>query len=328
MAKSKNGSKKYKKVTPKRKVERLSGIWPVMITPYNEQLEIDIEAYRTMIEWHIDKGCHGLYALCLSSEMYDLTRAEQILLVEEAIRTNDGRVPLAVTGNLGENLREQISFAKTMQDFGADVVMLTVPPQYTSDEELRNYFMKFVNKTDCNLGLYECPYPRQVHLSLTLIKELMETGRFYAYKETSCNIDKIHAILDITKNSNLSFLQANIPFFLEAQLAGADGSMNVVANWLPDLVIDIYNKIKSGNIRDASLQHMQLCAMEMAQRSVHPAGVKYLMSKRGLPIKPFTRLAHQLSGEERKALDYATDLWFNPDGSYRSMVNARSMIAS
>ncbi|NND33789.1 MAG: dihydrodipicolinate synthase family protein [Saprospiraceae bacterium] len=308
--------------------ERLHGIWPVMVTPYNEELEIDLPAYRAMIEWYIEKGCHGLYALCLSSEMYNLTRTEQMLLVKEALKINAGRVPIAVTGNLGASLQEELSFASSMHELGADVVMLTVPPQLSSNVELRNYFMEFVNKTDCNLGLYECPYPRQFHLSLELITQLVETGRFYAFKETSCNIDKINAIIQILKDSPLSLMQANIPFFLDAQIAGADGSMNVVANWLPDLVIDIYEKIKTGNIEEASLLHLQLCAMEMAQRSVHPTGVKYLMSKRGLPIKPHTRLPQKLSSEERKALDLATKLWFNPDGTFRTLVTESTILAS
>jgi len=55
----------------------------------------------------------------------------------------------------------------------------------------------------------------------------------------------------------------------------------------------------------------------MAQRPVHPMGVKYLISKRGVPIKPLTRYPRSLSLEEQYSLDQAAKLWFGDDGSLK-----------
>jgi 4-hydroxy-tetrahydrodipicolinate synthase len=46
---------------------KCSGAWPTMITPLDENGQIDWGAYRTMIEWYIARGVGGLYANCLSS---------------------------------------------------------------------------------------------------------------------------------------------------------------------------------------------------------------------------------------------------------------------
>ncbi len=286
----------------------------MLVTPFDEQLKIDVNAYRKIVEWQIEMGCHGIYALCLSSEMYDLNEEERILLVKETVDQVRGRIPVAATGNLDASLDNQIAFAKRVGDLGADVVMLTVPHNLDTDDELLSYFMAFVERTDLPLGLYECPFPRSFHLSIPVIKELAETGRFHAFKETSCLIDKIAAVSETVKGTNLALMQANIPFLLEAMAQGASGSMNVVANWLPDLVVETYeHRTEPNGIR----LHEVLCAMEMAQRSVHPAGVKYLMSKRGLPIQTYTRHSRKLTSEERRGLDAAAAYWFNPDFSVR-----------
>jgi dihydrodipicolinate synthase/N-acetylneuraminate lyase len=151
---------------------------------------------------------------------------------------------------------------------------------------------------------------------LDLIKKLAETGRFFAFKETSCDLDKILAILESTRHTPLAFLQANIPYLLDSIRAGAPGSMNVVANWLPDLTIEV---AKRGAENDPTVDELNavLCAMELAQRSFHPAGVKYLMSKRGIPIQPFTRYSRKLTKEEAHSIDTVSKMWFEEDGSLR-----------
>ncbi len=299
------------------------GIWPVLVTPYNRFLKIDVSAYRYIINWQIEMGCHGIYALCLSSEMYLLSQQERLLLVREAVEVADGRVPIAVTGNLDEDFPSQIEFAHRAHDLGADVVMLIIPSFCKTAEEQRSYFLDFAEQTPFALGLYECPYPEHRTLSISLIEELSLTGRFVAFKETSCSIEKIADICRVIEGSELSLLQANIPYLVEALQKGAQGSMNVVANWLPDLVTDIYQHFRSS---DAKEKHQLLCSMELAQRTVHPAGVKYLMAKRGLPILPHTRYKKQLSAEERQGLDCASKYWFSEDFTIRSEIINKAVL--
>lgn len=292
------------------------GIWPVLITPYNQRLQIDVEAYREILNWHLSFGPGGLYANCLSSEMFELDEGERLLLIEEAAKVAVGKVPVAATGNFGVTLDNQVEFCKKAADAGADIVMLTLPTDLIDDQDLEVYFFRMAERTDMPLGLYECPYPRKQYLGLDLIEKLAHSGRYFAYKETSCDLDKMVEIIRITRNTPLAFLQANVPFLVDAMRAGAAGSMNVVANWLPDLTIEVTRRTLAGD-PSADELHPLLCAMELAQRSVHPTGVKYLMSKRGLPITPLTRYRQQMSKEEAKALDLVSELWFRPDGSLK-----------
>jgi hypothetical protein len=85
---------------------------------------------------------------------------------------------------------------------------------------------------------------------------------------------------------------------------------------LPDLTIEV---AKRGAENDPTVDELNavLCAMELAQRSFHPAGVKYLMSKRGIPIQPFTRYSRKLTKEEAHSIDTVSKMWFEEDGSLR-----------
>ena len=286
-----------------------------MVTPYDENLKVDLVAYRAMIEWYMRQDVGGLYANCLSSEMYLLDGAERLLLVTEAVEAAKGRVPVAATGNLGETVEEQIAFCRRVADAGVDVVMLVVPPFCNTDAELQRYLLTIAEKVDARLGLYECPVPRPYHLGVDLVQTLAQTGRFFAYKETSCDLTKIRALLKVTQDTSLSLLQANTPYLLEFVKSEGTGAMSIAAIWLPDLVAAIIDKGQAGD-PDTERLHGALCAMEMVQRVVHPQGTKYLLGKRGLPVVARSRHRKSpLTPEVTHALDCAASQWFQTDGS-------------
>jgi len=295
----------------------LSGAWPTLVTPFDQNMQIDTSAYRTIITWYLEHGVGGLYANCLSSEMYHLSNPERLLLVREAVRTAGGRVPVAATGNLGGSMAEHIDLCKRVADEGADVVMLLVPDFLDNEKDLERYYLTVAEQVDVPLGLYECPVPRPFHLSVQLAARLARTGRFVAYKETSCDLGKIQAHLSALRGSPLAFLQANTPYLLEGLRSGAPGTMSIAAIWLPDLVAEVIEKARAGD-PTADALHARLCAMELAQRTVHPLGTKALLGKRGLPISPLGRAHASLTPEVLYALDIAASAWFNDQDELRN----------
>ena len=285
------------------------GAWPAVVTPFDENLKIDVAAYRSLIDWYIRLGAGGLYANCLTSEMYQLTPDERILLTVEAVKTSAGRIPVAATGNAGAvhagdpSPEATLTECRAIAAAGADVVMLVIPPWCMTDDDVEAYFMAVASAIPARLGIYECPVPRPYHLGTELVYRLARTGRFYAFKETSCQWAKILALIEAVKGTPLALLQANSPYLLDAVRAGTPGTMSIAATWLPDLVAQV---IKAGQAGDPTADALQteLVTLELAQRSVHPRGTKYLLGKRGVPITPRTRAGVDLSEEEKKALDY------------------------
>ena len=292
---------------------QLHGAWPTMVTPFDEHNQIDSGAYRAMIQWYLAHRVGGLYANCLSSEMFHLSNAERLQLVREAVRAADGRVPVAATGNLGNTIVEHLDLCRRMAGEGVDVVMLVVPEFLNDEQELGDYFLSMAEGVDVPLGLYECPVPRPYHMSPTLSARLARSGRFIAYKETSCDIDIIRAHLEATRGTPLAILQANTPYMLDAVRAGTPGSMTIAAIWLPELVAAVIEKAQAGD-PDAERLHAQLCAMKLAQRAVHPGGSKYLLAKRGLPVSHRGRAYPELRPETLRALDFAARAWFDANG--------------
>lgn len=296
---------------------RYAGSWPVMVTPFDAGLALDWGAYRAMTAWYLEHSVGGLYANCLSSEMYHLDDDERVALVREAVRAVAGRVPVAATGNLGEDVAAHLRLCRRVADVGADVVMLVVPPFLHDDAALERYYLELAEQVDAPLGLYECPVPRPYHLGVALVRALARSGRFVAYKETSCDLDKIRALAEVVRGTPLNLLQANVSYLIEATRAGAPGTMSVASIIAPELVAEVIAAAQH-DVAQAERLHACLCALHLAQRQVHPHGSKYLLAKRGVPIATHARQQPSpLSAEALAALDHAARHWFAEDGSLR-----------
>ncbi len=89
-----------------------------MITPFTEANEIDYAGLETLTQFYIKAGSNGLFANCLSSEMYQLTETERLALIKGVLKSSDGKVPVAATGTLSRDLSENIEFIKKVLRYG------------------------------------------------------------------------------------------------------------------------------------------------------------------------------------------------------------------
>ena len=84
-----------------------NGVYPVMLTPFTENNEVDYEALGKLIDWYIEKGVNGLFADCQSSEMFFLSLEERVKIGEFVKKHADGRVPVVTSGHISDSLEDQ-----------------------------------------------------------------------------------------------------------------------------------------------------------------------------------------------------------------------------
>ena len=74
------------------------GVWPVMLTPFTEENQVDYAALKELVEWYIENGVDGLFAVCQSSEMFKLTLKERVTAAAKVKEYAAGRVPVIASG--------------------------------------------------------------------------------------------------------------------------------------------------------------------------------------------------------------------------------------
>src|SRR5215210_6920112 len=91
---------------------------PVMLTPFKANGEVDYNGLTQLTEYYLKAGAQGLFANCLSSEMYELTETERIQVVKHVIEVANGAVPVVATGTFQGTLNEQAEFIKRIYNLG------------------------------------------------------------------------------------------------------------------------------------------------------------------------------------------------------------------
>ena len=104
------------------------GVWPVMITPFTEDNKIDYDAVLRIIEWYDKNGVDGIFAVCQSSEMFELSPQERVELAKFIINNTPKHMGVIASGHCAEKVEDQIREAQTVIDAGVDAVKVGIGP--------------------------------------------------------------------------------------------------------------------------------------------------------------------------------------------------------
>lgn len=222
-----------------------TGIWPVMLTPFTENLEIDWASLESLIDWYLAAGVHGLFANCQSSEMFFLSDAESEKLTRFVVDYVDGRAPVVASGHTANSPSHQAEQLQAIADCGVDsVIMISnrLAAQDQSDAVFLENLAALTEKlpTNVGLGVYECPYPYKRLLSEEAVSWAAKSDRFTFLKDTCCNIDMLRRRAELAKGSRLHIANANAQTLLESLKAGCHGYSGVMANFHPALYVWLF----------------------------------------------------------------------------------------
>ena len=262
-----------------------NGVYPVMLTPFTENNEVDYEALGKLVDWYIEKGVNGLFADCQSSEMFFLSLEERVKIGEFVKKHADGRVPVVTSGHISDSLEDQAKELTAIAGTGADAVILLtnrLAKENESDEVWLENLKKLLEMIpkDVPLGFYECPYPYKRIISPELLKWCADTGRFYFIKDTSCDIENMKAKLEVIKGTNLKLFNANTSTLLETLELGASGYSGVMANFHPELYVKLCNIYKE-NPSKARKSADFLTVASLIERQVYPVNAKFYQKSIG-----------------------------------------------
>ena len=271
------------------------GLWPVMLTPFNENNKLDLDGLELLIDFYINSGADGLFANCLSSEMFELDAEERLTIIKTITRTVNGKIPIIATGTFSKNIKENNKFINQAYDAGASALVINtnqLNDQSDNEDEFREKLEELMKKTgDIPLGLYECPVPYKRLISPGIMKWAAGSGRFLYHKDTSCELTDIESKIEAISGTGLGLYNANTPTALESMNKGAAGLSTIGANFFPELytyLIKNYNDEK----QIARIQKINtfLCVADPIVHSFYPLSAKKFLQKRGLKININTRI--------------------------------------
>ena len=285
------------------------GFVPVMLMPFRDKGEIDYPGLKQLTEFYLESGAQGLFANCLSSEMFALTPEERLAATQYIVETVNGRVPVIASGTFGGAAECQADFVKTMYDTGVQAVIMITGMMAEKDEAddifSERVFTLLERTGNIPLGFYECPAPYKRIISPALLKQFVSTGRIIYHKDTCLDIELVRAKIAAGKGHTFGLYDAYMAHAVASLMAGAAGLSCIQGNYFPELIVwlcDHYN-VPAYLAEVQRLQNFLIEKMDIMHRA-YPASAKYYLQKRGLAISATTREnTNMLTSEARKGID-------------------------
>ena len=270
------------------------GFIPVMLTPFKDNGSIDFNALTTLTQVYLNAGAKGLFANCLSSEMFELGADERIEVIKHVIKVANGSVPVVATGTFGGPISEQADFVKKVHDTGTAAVILInglLAEQTESDEVFNERVFQLLDLTpNIPVGFYECPVPYKRLLSPQQLQNFVETGRVIYHKDTSLDIEQIKEKLALTAGKEFGIYDAYMGHAVKTLQAGCAGLSCIQGNYFPELIVWLCDNFDKPELQtEVQLVQDFLTDNMDVMHNVYPIVSKYFLQKRGLKISTYTR---------------------------------------
>jgi 4-hydroxy-tetrahydrodipicolinate synthase len=271
------------------------GLWPVMITPFTTNNHIDLGGLERLTNMYLEAGANGMFANCLSSEMYQLTSDERLLLTKNVVKFCENKVPVVATGTFSRDIKENSEFIKKIHDTGVKAVILIssllVEPD-ESEDILKARLEQIMSETgNIPLGVYECPVPYKRLLSPAIMQWMASTERFVYHKDTSCNSLSLAKKAEAVKDTNFGLYNADTSTALDSLDSGSRGISPISANFYPEPYSYLLREyFANGRTKKLNRLHAFLTMMDRLTHTFYPYSAKFFLQKRGLKIETNTRI--------------------------------------
>ena len=143
------------------------GLGVALVTPFSDDLSIDVERFREHIEFQIENGVQLLIPAGTTGESPTLTHDEHKQVIELCVKESKGKIPV-IAGTGSNSTDEAISLTKHAEKVGADAA-LVVTPYYNkpTQEGLYQHYKLINDNVGIPIIIYNIP-PRSV-IDLSLI---------------------------------------------------------------------------------------------------------------------------------------------------------------
>jgi 4-hydroxy-tetrahydrodipicolinate synthase len=266
-----------------------------MLTPFKDNGAIDYNALTELTEVYLQAGAAGMFANCLSSEMFELTPEERIGIIKHVIKVVNGAVPVVATGTFGGPIPQQADFVKQVNDCGTDAVILItglLADENEPDTVFNNRVFELLNATEnIPVGFYECPVPYKRLLSPQQLISFVDTGRVIYHKDTCLDIELVKQKLKAgIHHPQFGLYDAYMVHAVESLRAGSAGLSCIQGNFFPELIVWLCDNFDNLTLKDQvdSVQQFLIDTMGVIHH-VYPVVAKYFLHRRGLKISTFTR---------------------------------------
>ncbi|MBD3292766.1 MAG: hypothetical protein GF393_07555 [Armatimonadia bacterium] len=290
-------------------------LWSATPTPLTEDLQIDIESTRRLVDHHIRLGVDGLFIIGSCGEGPWLPREQQQIFMQEVCAYNDGRMTIGaqVTDNSAPRVIENAQIAA---DAGADVAIMAAPFKLMgplAGEKMRDLYLDAIEGSPLPMGLYDLGERDATFVPLEVLSEALRHPNVIALKDSSGEPARREGALAVrAKRPDLRIMSGNefdLPTYLGAGYDGLVLGGAIFNGWMARRIM--------GAIADGDMDRAQELQDRMNELmwdvyggkkiTIWLAGLKHLLVRMGIFETHVNLLRYELTNECAERIEAALE---------------------
>jgi 4-hydroxy-tetrahydrodipicolinate synthase len=235
---------------------KIKGILAPVLTPFDQNTQVDVGRSVAHCKWLLENGCDGLVLFGTTSEANSLSVGERKRLAEQIVSA--GLPPQKLILGTGCcSLTDSAELTKHAIELGSAGV-LVLPPFYykpVPDEGLFRYFGSLIDRISdarLRLYLYHIPPIAQVGFSLSLVNRLagQYPGTIAGIKDSSGDWENTKALISTFRGQDFDVFPGSESYLLAALQIGATGCISATANVAAQSLQAVYQNWRTSGAKD------------------------------------------------------------------------------
>ena len=203
-----------------------------LVTPMDDTGALDDSALTALVEWHLEQGTDAIVISGTTGESPTLGDAEFRHLLEVAVRSAAGRLPI-IAGTGTASTAKSIRLTMEAAEAGASAA-LVVTPYYNRPMQtgLEAHYLAIAEAADLPLVMYNVPKRTGVDMLPATVARLARHERIVGLKEAVADPARVRELRQVCPQ-DFTVLSGDDSSCLAAMQAGAEGVISVAANVAP-----------------------------------------------------------------------------------------------
>lgn len=228
---------------------KLTGIYPALLTPFNDNGEVNVNELKNLIKWNLGKGVDGFYVCGSTAEAFLMSDDERETVYRVVAEEVKGKANIiAHIGTI--STKSAIRFGKIAEECGYDAISAIAPFYYKfSFAQIKKHYFDIVEAVDIPMIIYNFPNFSGVNLTVEQVSEFFIDDRFIGIKHTSNDF----FALEQFKSSFPEKLVFNgfDEMLLSGLAMGADGGIGSTYNFMAEKFVEIKRLCEKGDYANA-----------------------------------------------------------------------------
>lgn len=265
-------------------MKELGRLLTAMVTPFNEEGDVDYEQAKKLALALVNSGSEGLVVVGTTGESPTLVREEELRLFRE-VKASVGERGAVIAGTGSNSTSEALEVTKEAERIGVDACLLVVPYYNKPTQEgLYQHFKSIAQSTSLPCILYNVPSRTVVSLSADTVIKLSRIDNIIGIKEASGNLEQVSRIIGNTSDDFFVW-SGNDSDTLPILALGGYGVISVVSHLVGNQINEMIYSAINGRVNEAAAIHRHLTPLFSALFVVsNPIPIKYALNHIGFNV--------------------------------------------